>query len=308
MSPGIAAAVFLVSLTASLVAAALFAERLDRLGEHLGLPEGVIGLLTAAGADAPELASAVVALASGASGAGFGVVVGASVFNIATMLGISALVAGAVVVDRGNVVLEGLVAAVVTVAVLLFGVGAIPAWALVVLCAAVVAPYVTLLARGPRGERVDTPHELSRTLLEIPPAVGVIVLGSIGMVRAALDLADRAGVSEVVVGTLLLAGLASLPNAFTGIRLGRRGRGDALYSETMSSNTINLVGGVAVPALVVSFGARFSHLAIADLIWLLAATVAAMLLLGRTGRMGRGGAAALIASWLGFAVVQGVFG
>jgi cation:H+ antiporter len=308
VSTAVAVPVFVVSLVATLAAAAAFAERLDRLGEHLGLPEGVVGLLTAAGADAPELASAIVALVSGAHEAGFGVVVGASVFNLATMLGLSALVFGALVVPARAAAVEGGVSFLVVGAVLLYGVGAIPSWALVLLCAAIVLPYLAMLARGPGRPRVDTPHELSRTLLEIPPAVGVIVLGSIGMVHAALSVAHRTGLSDVVVGGLLLAVLASLPNAYTGIRLGRRGRGEALLSETANSNTINLVGGIAVPALFVSFAGGFSPLETADVIWLLVATAVATGLLTQGRGLGRAGGALLIGSWLGFAVVQGFFG
>ena len=76
----------------------------------------------------------------------------------------------------------------------------------------------------------------------------------------------------MLVGVLLLAVLTSLPNAYTGVRLGRAGRGAALVSETMNSNTINLVGGVALPALFVGFGHRFSGVLAVDVVWLLATT------------------------------------
>ena len=84
----IAAVYFLVALIATLYAAAVFADRLDRLGARLGLPEALLGLLAAAGADAPELAAAITALATGAKGVGLGVVVGSNVFNLGAMLGV----------------------------------------------------------------------------------------------------------------------------------------------------------------------------------------------------------------------------
>ena len=48
---------FLGSLAVTLAAAAFFARRLDRIGLRLGLPETLLGLLTALAADAPEAAS-----------------------------------------------------------------------------------------------------------------------------------------------------------------------------------------------------------------------------------------------------------
>jgi cation:H+ antiporter len=319
VSTGLESVYFVVSLVVTLTAAAIFADRLDRLGARFGLPEALLGLLTAAGADAPELASAIAAVATGAKGVGLGVVVGSNVFNLGAMVGLSALVAGCVKLRPQTLALEGGVALGVTGAVCLLGFGVVPGWAALVLSLAVLGPYVAVIALARHedafvaalGEphRARPPHgrALWEPLLVIPPAIAAIVLGSIGMVHAALRLGQRAGLPSVLVGTLLLAVLTSLPNAFTGVRLGRSGRGSALVSETMNSNTINLVGGVAAPAVLVGFGS-FSGLVRADLVWLVAATVAAVALLARPGGMRRTGGALLIASWLAFAVVQGVFG
>jgi len=146
-------------------------------------------------------------------------------------------------------------------------------------------------------------RDVAGPLMVLPAAVAAIVLGSIGMVHAALDLADRYGISDAVVGALVLAVLTSLPNAYTGVRLGRARRGAALVTETMNSNTINLVAGLAIPALFVSLGG-LSNLGAIDLGLLLAATAAAILFLARPAGMGRGGGVVLIATWLVFAVVQ----
>ena len=318
---------FLGSLAVTLVAAAVFADRLDRLGERIGLPEALLGLLTAAGADAPELAAAITALATGAKGAGLGVVVGSNVFNLGAMIGVSAIVAGSVTLRREALAVEGGVALGITGAVCLLGFGVVPPWAALTIVLALLVPYVAVIAlaeshtlswrrrqvfrhalgrhhhrRRPRG------RELWGPLLAIPPALAAIVLGSIGMVHASLRLGDRVGLPQVLVGVLLLAVLTSLPNAYTGIRLGRAGRGSALVSETMNSNTINLVGGIAVPALFVGFGTRFSNLLAVDIVWLLAATALTLALLWRPAGVGRRGGVLLVLSWVGFAVVQGVFG
>jgi cation:H+ antiporter len=307
LSTGLAAVVFLVSLVATLYAAAVFAERLEHLGERLGLPEGLLGLLTALGADAPELSTAIVALATGANAVGFGVVVGSNVFNIAAMIGLSAIVCGGVRIERDALALEGGVALGVTLVAVLFAFGVLPAWATVALEAAILVPYAAVAFRRELEERTHPPQVDVRALLLIPPALAVIVLGSIGMVHAALRLGDAAGMSKVLVGVLVLAVVTSLPNAYTGVRLGRAHRGSALVSETMNSNTINLVGGLSIPALFVTASVR-SGLERADGIWLLAATALALGLLSPRRGMGRLGGVLLVASWVAFAVVQGIVG
>jgi cation:H+ antiporter len=320
VSTGLDLVYFAVSLVATLYAAAIFADRLDRLGERFGMPEALLGLLTAAAADAPELATAITAVATGAKGVGLGVVVGSNVFNLGAMVGLSAVVTGCVKLRPQTLALEGGVALGVTGVICLLGFGVLPAWAALALSLLVIVPYAVVVALARHEEAfvealgeshlAHPPHgrALWEPLLLIPPAIAAIVLGSIGMVHFALRLGHSAGMPTVLVGTLLLAVLTSLPNAYTGLRLGRTGRGSALVSETMNSNTINLVGGIAVPALVVGFGARFSNLVAADLVWLVVATVAAIALLARPKGMRRAGGALLIASWLAFAVVQGVFG
>src|SRR3954470_23767734 len=94
------ALIFLASLAITLAAAAFFARRLDRVGLRLGLPETLLGLLTALAAGAPETASAIAALVKGEHGVGFGVILGSNVFNLAAMFGFSALLCGAIRIRR----------------------------------------------------------------------------------------------------------------------------------------------------------------------------------------------------------------
>ncbi|HEY2543722.1 MAG TPA: hypothetical protein VGH92_11805 [Gaiellaceae bacterium] len=305
MSTGVAAILFVVSLAATLYAASIFAERLDHVGARLGLPEGMLGLLTAAGADAPELATAIAALVSGSNSVGFGVVVGSNVFNIAAMIGVSALLCGSVQIKRDALALEGGVALAITVAMVLLAFGVVPAWAALAIAVVVLVPYAAIAFRRELEERHHPEHVGGKGFLLIPPALAVIVLGSIGMVHAGLKLGHAAGLPDVLIGTLVLAVVTSIPNAFTGVRLGLARRGSALVSETLNSNTINLVGGLAIPALFVAVAGR-GGLEKADGIWLLVATMLVVLLLARRRGVGRAGGALLVASWVGFAVLQGV--
>ena len=146
-----------------------------------------------------------------------------------------------------------------------------------VLSAVKIAVTDTLLGLGVVGGAVYRPLAL------IVPVVGLIVAGSYGMVETAVDLADRWSVPGVIVGTLVLATLTSLPNAYTALRLGLQRRGVALVSESLNSNTINLGGGLVLPALVTSLAA-VTGLVTFDLAWLLGMTLVTVGLLARRHR------------------------
>jgi cation:H+ antiporter len=329
MPTPLAIPVFVASLAVTLQAANVFARRLDRIGLRLGLPETILGILTALAADAPEISSAVAALVQGAHGVATGVVVGSNAFNLAAMIGLSAILAGSVRLRREALALEGLVGLWVLGVVTAVVAGWVGAALGLVLLAGVIVPYVTLLALGPRGgARLQLPHPVAlfmrRTFGEghrasqphpspgeailmpvvvLLTALAIIVAGASGMVSSAITLGDRWSVPRSLVGVLVLAILTSVPNAFTAVRLGLQGRGAALTSETMNSNSINLVAGVAIPALFIGVGA-LSGLVAFDLAWLVAMTVVALVALGRHGGMTPREGWVLVALYAVFVAVQ----
>jgi cation:H+ antiporter len=328
MPPALAIPLFLISLVVTLAAARLFAQRLDRLGVRFGFPEALIGLLTALAADGPEISSALFALIKGAHDVGLGVLVGSNGFNLAAMIGLSAVLSDRVRLPREVLWLEGLVGLLITVlagALLLQWLS--PA-AAAGLSAVVLLPYLTLVIAGARLlERLahrprSATARLARALHEHPGPersadsgtnpthhllalivvdLALIVAGSAGMVESALALGDRWHISSAVLGVLILGPLTSIPNAATAARLGRAGRGAALVGETFNSNTINLGAGVVIPSLFVTLAA-VGTLGKLQLAWLIAATLFTLASLARPGGMRRREGAALIALYFAFAV------
>jgi cation:H+ antiporter len=328
MPPALAVPLFLVSLVVTLAAARLFARRLDRLGVRFGFPEALIGLLTALAADGPEISSALFALIKGAHDVAVGVLVGSNGFNLAAMIGLSALLAGRVRLPREVLTLEGAVGLLVTVLAGGLLLGWLSPVAATGLSAVVLLPYLTLVVAGARllegrAQRPRSPTaRLARALHEHPGPerppdtladptrhlvalivvdLGLIVAGSAGMVEAALTLGAHWHIPDSVLGVLILGPLTSLPNAATALRLGNAGRGAALVGETFNSNTINLTAGVIIPSLFVTLAA-IGTLGKLQLAWLLAATLFTLAALALPGGMRRSGGAALIALYVAFVV------
>jgi cation:H+ antiporter len=322
MSAAAAVPLFLVSLAVTLAAARLFARRLDRLGVRFGFPEALIGLLTAVAADGPNVSSALFALAKGAHDVGVGVLVGSNTFQLAAMIGLSALIAGALRLPRETLLLEGVVGLIITVLATILLLRWVSPVVAVLLSLLVLVPYVFLVVEGQRlserpGSRL---RRLAHALHEHPgpeqPAdtstnpthhllalivldVALIIAGSAGMVQLALTLGGDWHIPNSVLGVLILAPLTSLPNAITAIRLGLAGRGAALVGETFNSNSINLGVGVIAPSLFVTFAA-LSSVDKQQLAFLLVMTVGAVGLLARRDGMRRPEAAVLVILYFAF--------
>jgi cation:H+ antiporter len=328
VSTGLAIPVFCASLALTLVATVVFARELDRLSERLGVSEGLHGILTALGADAPEIATAVAALVSSRSRIGVGVVVGSNVFNLAALLGVSALVAGHVRIHRHGLLLNGGVALAVAALAAALVLGAIGAVVATVLLVAVLAPYMFFLSIRPaRIERIVpvapvrhflvaavreevrdlrtgevAPKASRRDLLALVGALAGIVLGSVGMVHAAIDLGRRWGVSDLIVGTLVLAALTSLPNLMTAVRLALHGRGAAVVSESLNSNSLNVFAGIALPGIALTLGSA-SGLVTFSVWWLVGMTAVAVVLTYAREGLRRTEGAVIVALYVAFAAV-----
>ena len=74
-------------------------------------------------------------------------------------------------------------------------------------------------------------------------------------------------------------------------------------SETLNSNSINIVAGLAVPSALGSL-VTFPGLAIFDVAWLIGMTTAAVVLFGKRDGAGRSAGVLLIALYAVFLAVQ----
>jgi cation:H+ antiporter len=133
-------------------------------------------------------------------------------------------------------------------------------------------------------------------------SLAAIVGASIGMVHAATDLGRRWGVSDIVVGTLILASLTSLPNLLTAVRLALHRRGSAVASEALNSNSLNVPAGLALPALVVTLGSA-SGLETFSVWWLVGMTVLAVALTYVRRGLRRADGAAIVLLYVAFVAV-----
>jgi Ca2+/Na+ antiporter len=151
-------------------------------------------------------------------------------------------------------------------------------------------------------DRPAATHASWAPVLLLPAALVGVVGGSYAMVHAALVAGPWLHISRSVLGIVVLAALTSLPNLWVALHFARTDRGTALFSAAMNSNTINLVGGLIVPALFV--GAGIAHGSLGYFGWLLVLTLLAVLAPLPKRRLSRTTGTAIIALYLVFVALK----
>ena len=328
---------FAVSLVGVLGGSVVLSRSVSSIGRALKMPEQFVGFLTALGADSPEIASAIVAMIAGHQDVGAGVVFGSNLFNLASLLGLAAVIGGGIRVQRRTVLLNGGVGLAITALAVLLALGVGPRFVLVALIVLIPIPYAAVLWLR-RGQLAKWPlpfrwteflasasseckqhgREIQEDAEENNPSAGhpatgkalwsagfalvLIIGGSIGLVHTTTQLTSG-WLPRALLGPLVLAGLTGIPNVYTATRLAMRHRGGAVLTEAMNSNLLNIVAGLAIPSLVFG-GMSLSRTGAVDTIWLLGLTIAATAVAAWRRGLGRVEGAAVIAAYLGFVVVR----
>jgi len=243
----------------------LGAEFLVRGGSSLALKLGltplVVGLTVVAyGTSTPELLVSLKASMEGRSDIAIGNVVGSNIFNVAVILGLSAMA----LPIRTNLQVLKWDAPVVLAATLLVpltfldGVVSFAEGVVLLICAVAYTWWAVRMAG--RDEKlghdahVDIP-EISRKrglagdILKIAGGMAVLMFASRLLVDNSVVVAKALGLSDTVIGLTIIAAGTSMPELATSLVAAIRGQSDIALGNVLGSSLFNLLfvlGGAAV--------------------------------------------------------------
>jgi cation:H+ antiporter len=302
MNAALPLAGMVAALVLLLLASEVMVRELTSLGQRFGFVPALLGFVVAIAADSPEVSTAIVALVAGSQEIGVGVVEGSNIYNLAGLLGLSALIAGPLAIRRRRVTEDGslnLALTVLTIALVLVSAARLP---LAVCTLALFGGYVlTTVRHASRGIPAPGPIVLPATLAML--ATAGVVLASALLVHESVQAIHRLHIAQSVVGLFVLPIATSLPNTWAALSLARRGMADALVATTFSSNSINLALGIAAPSLLLQLHPGNAERAL-DGPYLLGMTTTTLLLLLSGSRLARREAVVIIALYLAFVIVR----
>lgn len=254
-------AILIISLIIVIKAADIFVDNLVEIGLALGISEIILGVTASAvGTSLPEFGSAMIAILTGSPEMGISVAIGANIWNIAGILGISTIVVGVIVAKREDIKRDGsmalLTALVLTGFMFLFGE---LTFILGIVLIAMYIGYFWILLKAQKKSHAKNSVSVSEGKKSITKkSILYIVIGLVGLavgcrmiVYSTVELAEMAHISEALAGILLAFGTTS-PEFFTVLSSARKGLNHLAVGTVLGSNIFNVLIGLGVPALFIT--------------------------------------------------------
>lgn len=295
-----------------------------RLATYHQLPAVVHGaVITAVGSSFPELSSTVLAtLVHGTFDLGVASVVGSALFNILVIPGVSGLVGGRLKSGR-LLVFKDVQFYVMSVAVLMltFALAAlynpvpgaerigIVTRPLALLPLLLYGLYLYLQVLAVQDHVGDSPPDSLTPLGEwlwLGLSLLLILVGTEGLVRAAIGLGDWFGTPSFLWGLTVVAAGTSVPDMLVSVRAAHGGHGTVSLANVLGSNVFDLL--VAVPLGIIIAGASTVNFSAAvPMMGILAlATIALFVILRTNESLEPIEAAALLGLYGAFLVLVGL--
>ena len=251
----IAIAAVLVGLGLLIWSADRFVDGASATASHLGMSPMLIGLtIVAFGTSAPEMLVSTMAALDHAPGLAIGNAIGSNIANIALVLGATALVSPMPI--KGNLVRLEL--PILTLATLGAGILLLDYYLDIIDSALLLLGLVVCLYLFKRYQQ-DHVEDKIQPLANMSLKLGIIwlivglvllALGSRILVGGAIYIATALGVSKMIIGLTIIAIGTSLPELAASIMSARKGQHGIALGNIIGSNVFNLLGVMAIPALI----------------------------------------------------------
>ena len=284
------------------------------LAEIAGVTPAVIGLtVVAIGTSLPELVVSVLAAVRGQPDIAVANVVGSNIFNVALILGVTALLLPLPV--HGTAVrLEWPVMLAASVACLLLSLDGYLGRIEGAIFVASITVFIWWSVRLARSVTASEARQLAEDVdaRDLPPkargpltaslivlGLGGLVAGGHFLVEGAVTLARLVGMTERVIGLTVVAAGTSAPELATSVMAALRGRADVAVANIIGSNIFNVLGILGLAAVVAPVPVS-PALVRSDMVWMIGTAILLLPLMYSSARITRWEGALLLGTFAAY--------
>lgn len=282
------------------------------LAARLKVSPLIIGLtIVSLGTSAPELVVSIKAAMAGQSALSIGNVLGSNLFNTALILGVSAFIVP-LVVKRQLLKVDVpvmIIATVVFLVMFLDGeLSAIESWILLAMFAAYMTYlFVTSLKNKDKQDasqesaiRIYKHWVIDVVLLGL--GLAGLVYGSDLLVKNAIIIAQKLGMSEAMIGLTIVAAGTSIPELATSVVAAIKRHSDIAIGNVVGSNTFNLLLILGTAGAI--YPIKTPDINIIDSLFLLGVSLALLLFMKMGTRINRWQGAIFLLMYASYYIIK----
>ena len=241
----VAGVIFIVGLILTIKGGDWFVDSASWFAEATGIPKFVVGATVVSFATTlPEMLVSIRAASNGSAQMAVGNAVGSVTANTALIMGISIIALAGVISRKEFAFKGGLFIAAIAGLTLLSLSGTLPVWSAAILGAIFLVFMVSSVIEGKKGAQADVVTTFEKK--EIPAKILVFILGTACIVFGAeflvssgKTLATGIGISETIVGFVVIAVGTSLPELITTLTAIRKKENSLSVGNIIGANIID---------------------------------------------------------------------
>jgi len=244
--------IFIISLIVLVKGADWLISSAEKIGLAFGLSPFIVGVtIVGIGTSAPELVSSLAAVFRGVTDVVVANAVGSNIANILLIIGISAITAKKLVVDKSLIDLDLPLLAISTV--LFLGV----VWdkqvtfgeSILMLITYIVYLFYTILSKDTDDEKAKRPKILVKDIVFLVLGVLGLIFGAKYLIEALIELSIILNVATGVISITALAIGTSLPELIVSVKAASQKKPEVALGNIFGSNVFNTLMITSVPGL-----------------------------------------------------------
>ncbi len=249
--------VFIISLAVLVKSADWLLDSAQKLGYALGFSPFVVGaLIVGFGTSLPELASSIAAVLKGAHEIVVANAVGSNIANILLVIGVSAIIAKQLTIEKNLIDLElPLLAFSTTLFLAVAWGGEVTFFESILLISAYIIYllYTLLHKEGPRNgatNKIQSAQKISsKDIALLILGLAGLIIGSKYLIESVINLSNALNIGTAVITVIAVALGTSLPELLVSIKAALANKPDLALGNIFGSNAFNILMVVGIPGL-----------------------------------------------------------